>query len=559
MRAFAGVVSLLLIFAGALPASAAERSRGADHIRVVGDLDGDGVADTVGVETTPPEHDTPVLAIGGMETVVTARRGTDGTTLWSVTTQGDYVFPARLGANGRPGVLVVDGAVVDGYTALSGGAFGSQVGGASVIADGRALKLTALEGRTGETAWSRTFEGGPVAGTATNAPSGEHRQVLVAEKYTALVATLSGGAVDRFLITTVTRKDTPSGITSTNIATVVGGAEGKDLTTVNLASENTRPVVRATGDLDGDGVGDLVFLRTAGATGITAYSSQTGQQIWGNADVGVSDWATVERVGDLTGDRREEMVITGDEDVAQTQLLDGATGAVRLATGLGSLTPVGDTDDDGLSNLVAATVRDKAVAYALHDADGAGGATVAHDIDAPEGASQVTATPAAPVGDVNNDGVPDLAHTVTYELAGQWHNKRTVVSGLDLSVIRRGVSAMPLSRPNGQATGKFVDASLADDQVSLRLVDGRSGTATWTQTIDNFLPGATGLQLRATAADVTGDGVLDILANVALTKPLCRSGVHVPVNGQCVEGQSSTTTVRTFVLSTTGGALHWQA
>ena len=84
------------------------------------------------------------------------------------------------------------------------------------------------------------------------------------------------------------------------------------------------------------------------------------------------------------------------------------------------------------------------------------------------------------------------------------HQPATVVSGADLTLIRRGVGAAPLTRANGQGTGKFVTASMTADKVSVQLVDGRSGSATWTRSFDSFLPGSTGYSLTATAAAVIG-------------------------------------------------------
>ena len=297
--------------------------------------------------------------------------------------------------------MVGDSGSVTGTAVSSGGA------ATGVTFDGRALILTALDGATGETLWTRRFDTGVLAGWVGQS-AGERRQAVVAQGYSAFVDILGGGTTDSFLVTTVTRRDTPVGITSTNVATVVGGTDGTDVTAITHNSEGTRLVVRAAGDVTGDGLGDLAFLRTGGSKGIITFDGTTGQQVWSTPDV-------------------------------------------------------------------------------------------------PDGASDPEIATASAVGDVNNDGVADVAHLVTYSQDATLKSHRAIVSGRTLNLLRARAGGSPLVAATGAGTGEFID----------------------------------------------------VIANIGLTRPTCTT-VEVPNSG-CALGSSSNSRVRTFVLSGTNGALHWQA
>ena len=560
------IVVALTLVVSLLPASSAlaadaEMMRGSNYLHQTSDLNGDGVLDTVAIESTPFTHETPVAGIGGNESVVTARSGRDGATLWSKQIPAVRVVPIRIGADSRPGILVVDGPHTD-YNPLTT-AFVGESGGmrAGSGVEARALTLTALDGLTGASAWTRTFEAGPFVAAAGRVPTGETLRATVMNNHTAFVGVLDGDTSDSVLLTRLTRTDTPAGVNSTTSGVVLKGGDGTDAFKVDVTSTSARPVVRNGGDLDGDGADDLLFLRTLASGGLRAFSGATGTAIWDAPAVPVSDWFDVRHPGDLDADGHDEVFVAQSQGFADaaditTHVVDGATGAVRYTAAAGAVThPVGDANGDGRSELATATVTDNVVKYRLLDVDGNLLDAREHVASVPEGGTFNFVYGSGPVGDVNGDGVTDLAHRVEYRQGNETVSDLTLVSGRTLSVIRDRARGVALGRAITAGSSDFLDITISQGQLELALVDGASGATAWTGHTPAFFEGATYVTANALTEDTNRDGSVDVLATVTLSKMRC-SSVEVPDAG-CALGQTSDFEVRTFALSGRDGSILW--
>ncbi len=192
--------------------------------------------------------------------------------------------------------------------------------------------------------------------------------------------------------------------------------------------------VSGTGDLDGDGQGDVIVgILQSSAGGVTAagrataYSGATGVPLWSRDGTLPFDFlgSAVARVGDLDGDGIEDPavgVLYGDNgaafDAGRVEVLSGATGApVLLVIGSGmaeylgaSVAGPGDVSGDGIPDLLAGArgadpngATNAGVVRCLSGADG----SILFQFPG-AGPADEFGTSVAGVGDVSGDGVPDL-------------------------------------------------------------------------------------------------------------------------------------------------------
>jgi hypothetical protein len=228
----------------------------------------------------------------------------------------------------------------------------------------------------------------------------------------------------------------------------------------------------ALGDLDGDGINDLVVVNASGPPIIKVFSGATGAQIASFAPYVASIPATI-AVGDLRGDGKEEIVVGTASNLSAVLVFSGTTNSsgsltftltgdflafgaipvginvavgnlngtgkgsivVSTATGLaavgvfdgqtfasqgiflpfgafygGATVAVGDLDNDGKAEIVVGT-GSQITAVGIYNAQSFSQQTLLFPFGA------ITSGVSVAVDDVNGDGIPDLIVGLTTGLA----------------------------------------------------------------------------------------------------------------------------------------------
>ena len=453
------------------------------------DLSGDGVADVVvGAPGSPG-------AGGG---AVRAHSGADGSLLYGVSLGGAL---DRFGS----ALAFLDDRDGDGVPELAVGAPGAEGGRGrvSVLSGASGALLGALRG--------------PSAGA-------EFGSAL------ARIDDLDGDGGDELLVGAPRGGPAQSGL-----AVLVSARTGRALRVLTGAAggDEFGHAVAAGGDLDGDGLSD-VLVGAPGASAARAFSGASGAELWTVVrDLGAPSsyaflaeppgfgWALCS-LGDQDGDGRDDVAV-GAPAFSGVWFLSGADGGVLGATSsayvdmtpaetLGgyfgwALARLGDADGDGRDELVVGAPLDDpffdtpsptAVGSAAVLALGAAPNRIHADDRGP------LARAVARAGDVDGDGVEDLAYDATH--AGK--AEVVVASGRDLSVLRRLDLAIA-THPQALACAGDVDADGVQDLAAVRatgllaVFSGASGSE---------LAGFGGWSARCVAGigDVDGDGHDDL-------------------------------------------------
>jgi hypothetical protein len=189
---------------------------------------------------------------------VTARDGRTGKALWSrtVTIPSDgqqSVLPERVGAKGKPGVLVIDSNLVSGPTT------GTET---------ETLSVEALSGPTGKRLWAHSFVGtygtGPVS---TAVPS-----------FGAALHDVRGPAMD-LLVSLETTLPAAAGDQTTPV--IVSGVDGsRHRPGAAFTSTDGFPSFYAIPDVTGDGLADLLVLDPGSPGVIEAEHGHSGAVFW---------------------------------------------------------------------------------------------------------------------------------------------------------------------------------------------------------------------------------------------------------------------------------------
>jgi len=547
-----GLLALsLMAVVAASPAAAQEGPttyREFPYLIPAGDLTEDGLADTLTNEET---FETQIEGVASFfpTPMFTARRGIEGAVLWQQERRADLLLPARLGQEAVPGVLVVDGA----YTGSAGGGGGS-IGFVGAFGEGaqlRELTLTALEG-DGDVLWERPLDTGAFAGLAVaNEPVGQH-QVVAAANYplfAGLFQATPSPAVDA-LVTILSRQEVGGEIRSVLTMWVVDGATGDVATSFAHATEGSRTAAAPVGDLDGDGLDDLILARHPASANLMAFSGRDGEPIWTSGDGIVPFTAFVEDLGDVTGDGIDELAVRGygdiyDETPPRVTVLDGADGTVLFGETASTISAVGPVGG-GTIGLLTQSYEGAAtsVAYRLFDPSGA--ILAQRSVAVPEDDETTYVQLISNAGDLDGDGVVDAGHALVDTSEGS--EQRTMVSGRTLATLFDGDAGIPLLATLDGAGDDLILVERSSPS-SIRVVaqDGAGGATHWvsTLTVDGSYPGMG--RISAVPAEVDGDQVQDVILNVETSRPVELTG-----------GGSSTEYVRqAWVLGGADGSVLW--
>ncbi len=222
----------------------------------------------------------------------------------------------------------------------------------------------------------------------------------------------------------------------------------------------------AVGDLDGDGVPDVaVGAPVEGPDDVNngaayAFSGVTGARLylWESPDPEQFGGFGRELVGpgDLTGDGVPDVVIAEGGDTAELHVFSGANGTLErsfVGSGGEPLAAAGDVDGDGVPDVVAGgSTSDEPSLYRV--ISGATGA-VLRAVSDPEGGTGTSIPRLASAGDLDGDGVPEMA--VAAFLVGT-PGRMVVFDGATGAVVRQIVApaevmAGPFTFPRDMAAG----------------------------------------------------------------------------------------------------------
>lgn len=537
---------VLMMIAGGAGASAAtpgsssapgDGIRDFPYLRVAGDLDADGLPDAMSVEYTPPTADIDgVASIGGLEQLVTARRGASGSVLWSKTLEG-AIYPARIGSVGSDGFISAQGPTVDEFcpstcvwasTGLPGGILVTTKRSVAV----EPLILTAV-GPDGTEVWTRRFEPLPGAHVLAESPTADVRASR-AEDEPAFAGLLRGpGGVTDVLVSLADRTELADQVQATTTVLVLEGKGGQTRVSIDFTSTGPQPSPRPAGDLDGDGVDDFVVAHAAGSGSLAAFDGRDGSPLWTIPGPLVLTNFWILPVRDVDGDGRGELVLLGIDDIfddepAPLRLLDGATGAVRLSVEADTLVPVGDLDGDGVLELLTQGVssldsNSSLISYRLLDLGGNVLASREYTAARKPGESSIHVELRTRLGDLDEDGFEDVGHVVVGSSEGQARRDGLAISGRTLAPAFEGLAGEPvLASLGGQAGDDLMLVSAGGSSASIVATaqDGASGAPIWTAQlpVDPDLDLKT-LQARVESADVNGDGTADLLLSAQLARP----------------------------------------
>ena len=550
---FLALVALTVVAAS--PAAAQEGPttyRTFPYVTPAGDLTGDGLADTLTNETTYENQVEGVASFFPTDSI-SALRGIDGSSLWQLESRADLLLPAPLGQDAESGVLVVDGA----YTGSAGWGGGSVglVGSFGESAQLRELTLTALDG-DGGVLWERPFDVGAFAGMAVfNELSGPHQVVAVAQYplFAGLLQATPSPAVDA-LVTILSRQEVGGEIRSVLNMWIVDGADGEVAASFSLGTEGSRTAAAPTGDLDGDGLDDLVVARHPASANLRAFSAIDGEPIWTSGDDVVPFTAFVEDLGDVTGDDIDELAVRGfgdiyDEAPPRVTVLNGADGSALLAETASTISAVGPVGG-GRIGLLTQThdAAGSAIVYRLFD--GSGTSLAARSVPVPEDDEDTYVSFMPVAGDLDGDGALDAGHVFvrTDGQGGTTTEDRTVLSGRTLETLLDGDAGIPfLASLDGAGDDLVLVERSSQDAFRIVAQDGAGGEQLWAQALTAD-PAYTRMgRISVSPADVDGDGVPDVILNIETWRPVQTTG----------GGSSSEYVRQAWVLRGTDGSVLW--
>lgn len=388
---------------------------------------------------------------------LTVRDARTGHLIWKRQLDAAYAFDmAHLGAARRPALVVY---------ATSFAGVSDPVG--AVYTGTQTNVIDAIDLLTGRSVWTPS----PLLGTFTVSPFG----------FTEANALYPGGVLhdrggDRLLALDVTQDFGAFGVSSTSQAMTVDGATGAlSATGMPVAGDDIAFTVPG-GDLDGDGIDDWYAGIGGDAAYMTATSGADGSMMWTTSFAGVA-FPFVVPTGDLDGDGRPDVVVSDADGSAS-----GTVTAHRGDTGDTLFTRTGD----GAEPLPGAR-RATIVIWSNADfanvgvtaVDGAGKPLWSHHVRVLPGGEGSASASYGRAGDVDADGVDDLAVSVSYASAGRAGAFTTVISGRSGTARTGRAVGAPLGFSVDGHGADFLLVTPGSSRSDATVYDGLSRRALW--------------------------------------------------------------------------------
>ncbi len=297
--------------------------------------------------------------------------------------------------------------------------------------------------------------------------------------------------------------DPVGALSSAGRVRIFSGAAGALLRTINGLAVNDcfGAALAAVGDLNGDGIGDLIvgapqstapcFGAYPGNGYVQAISGATGAVLYTLSGPGLEDFfgASLSRMGDVDGDGVEDFAVGAPEQVCVTdntpifpstggyvRLVSGASGATIWNVGLTQIVgptanhfagfgyaigTVGDVNGDGIADLGVGAPLEGPPAPGVRILSGTNGALIA-TLLAPANISlygdALFGASVAGAGDVNGDGVRDVVIGAPFAYHGTGYDGSAFIysaSGTVLGSVsgalsaRLGIAVAGIGDPNG--------------------------------------------------------------------------------------------------------------
>jgi hypothetical protein len=290
------------------------------------------------------------------------------------------------------------------------------------------------------------------------------------------------------------------------VSILLGNPDGTFQPLVNYGAGKQMPITLAVGDLNGDGVQDLVTANDQFANNSVSVLTGNGDGSFGTATVYTAGQApNAVAVGDLNGDGVLDVVVADQSSPvgAIAVLLGNGDGSLLASPDLAVPSPgpliQADLDGDGITDLAVLTTGGNYNGVMIFPGSGNG------SFGAPLQTAPINGPTAIAVGDFNHDGIPDLAVTNG--------NGVNVLLGLGHDLFGQPQTFAAGAKPAWAAVADFngdgnLDLAVADNGSggSVQLLPG-NGDGTF-QPASSIAAG--GPATFVVAADLNGDGIPDL-------------------------------------------------